>query len=708
MHRKFVCLLLLSFFLSIFFKFKYDFVAGATTIVVPTDFPTIQAAINNAAPSDAIFVNEGLYCENVVVNKSVSITGENRNTTIIDGRGSGVVVKVVADSVNISGFTIQNSGIGAYECGVSVESSFNNISGNIVAENGLTGVYLSSSFGSQLFENTIMDNGGEGVLLIQSSNNVLVNNTVTRNNGGFGLYGSNENNISRNVVTCDQLGGIYLFYSSNNSLFGNVMRSNEEYGLNLDYSSDLNMIIGNVIVDNLKHGLVLGSVYGNVLRNNNMTGNQFNFYVVLARPNIKDYLNNVDSSNTVDGKEIHYIINGRNLVINSTSFPNIGYLALVNSTYIVVEGLNFTRNGQAVLLAFTSNSTLENLKAFNNDNGVQLCSSSYIAIADCTITNNVVDGVTVDHSSLNNTISGNLIAGSQVGVRVVHSCKNNTFSTNNITDNEKGVWIYSYCNDNVITRSLIVSNRIGISLQRLSPSKIVGNTIADNNQGLFLETSGNLIFHNNFVNNTLQVETTNSSNVWDLGYLNGGNYWSDYEGKDTNSDGLGDVPYTIDESNVDRYPLVSFRLEKDEEPPAIGFPTWFPDGDVQPYEEVTVCVAVTDAGSGLKNVTLSYTSDNGNSWIQLNMTYDSTVELFTAVVPGQAPETSVKYKIVAFDNTGNMAMKDNSGQFFTYHIIPEFNSISFLLSLFATTLIVLFMAKFARSPVRSLFRCSIA
>jgi len=449
MSQRFVYTLILALFLSLFSTLRFNFLANATTITVPTDFSTIQAAINNAAPGDTIFVNEGVYYENVVVNNSVSITGENENTTIIDGKGSGVVVRVVADNVSLSGFTIQNSGVEAYESGVFVESSFNDVSGNVIAKNGLTGVYLSDSSDCRLFENIIMDNGGDGVFLVHSSNNVLFNNTIARNNGGVGLYSSNENNVSRNVVTYDLLGGIYLFYSSNNSLFNNVIRCNEEYGLSLDYSSDLNMIIGNVVVDNLKYGLVLGSVYGNVLRNNNMTGNQFNFHAVLVRPNLQDYLNDVDPSNTVDGKEIHYIINGKNLTVNSTFYPNIGYLALVNSTCVDVKGLNVTGNGQAVLLAFTSNSTLENLKAFNNDNGVQLCSSSYITIANCSITNNVVDGVTVDHSSLNNTVFGNVIAGSQLGIRVVHSCKNNTISTNNITDNDKGVWIYSYCNDNV-------------------------------------------------------------------------------------------------------------------------------------------------------------------------------------------------------------------------------------------------------------------
>jgi parallel beta-helix repeat protein len=693
MSRRLVYLLISAVVLSFLSTLRSDFTASATTVTVPTDFPTIQVAINNVDAGDTILVGEGIYPENVVVNKSVSIVGENKDTTIIEGGDSGVVVRIIADNVSLSGFTVQNSGAETYGNGVLIQSNFNNVSGNIITENGLTGICLNNSFGSLVSENTIRDNDGDGVFLVGSSKNVLFNNLVTRNNGGIRLYSSNENNISRNIVTNDLLGGIYLFYSSNNSLFDNVMCCNKNYGLNLDFSSDINRIFDNIIVNNLKHGLVLGSVSGNILRNNNMTGNQFNFYAVLSLPNLQDYLNDVDPSNIVDGKEIHYIISRKDLVINSISYPNIGYLALVNSTRITVKGLNLTDNGQALLLAFTSNSTLENLRASDNDHGIQLCSSSHISIRNCAITNNSADGVTIDHSSLNNTVIENVIAGNKLGIRVVHFCRNNTISINNVTNNDRGMLIFSYASDNIVTNNVITHNRIGISLKRESPNKIIGNTIANNDQGILVETSGNLIYHNNFVNNTVQVETPYASSIWDLGYSSGGNYWSDYEDEDTNDDGIGDIPYVIDENNVDRYPLVSLWTQEDKTPPAIGFPTCFPSDNIQPYEKVAVCVAVTDMGSGLKNVTLFYTIDNGSSWVDLKMAYNSTAELFIAVLRGQPLGTLVRYKIVACDRAGNVAVKDNSGQFFSYQVIPEFGSMCFLLSFVSITVFILLIVK---------------
>ena len=57
----------------------------AGTIVVPDDYPTIQAAINAANEGDNVYVKAGVYFENIVIRRSLTLTGENRDTTIIDG-----------------------------------------------------------------------------------------------------------------------------------------------------------------------------------------------------------------------------------------------------------------------------------------------------------------------------------------------------------------------------------------------------------------------------------------------------------------------------------------------------------------------------------------------------------------------------------------------------------------------------------------------
>jgi nitrous oxidase accessory protein NosD len=78
----------------------------SSTIVVPDDYPTIQEAINHANAGDTVFVRSGTYFENVVVNKRVSLIGEDLSTTIIDGMNKDLTVWVQSSNVSVSGFTI--------------------------------------------------------------------------------------------------------------------------------------------------------------------------------------------------------------------------------------------------------------------------------------------------------------------------------------------------------------------------------------------------------------------------------------------------------------------------------------------------------------------------------------------------------------------------------------------------------------------------
>ena len=83
-------ILLLLF--TLLLRYKTSVNASPNIIYVPTDYHTIQEAMNHATSGDIIFVHNGTYYENIVIDKSVSLIGENRNLTIIDGEGAGSVI----------------------------------------------------------------------------------------------------------------------------------------------------------------------------------------------------------------------------------------------------------------------------------------------------------------------------------------------------------------------------------------------------------------------------------------------------------------------------------------------------------------------------------------------------------------------------------------------------------------------------------------
>lgn len=117
--------------------------------------------------------------------------------------------------------------------------------------------------------------------------------------------------------------------------------------------------------------------------------------------------------------------------------------------------------------------------------------------------------------------------------------------------------------------------------------------------------------------------------------------------------------------------LARYDFPVDSTPPTIGIPSRVPDSDVLLEQSVKVSVNITDAETGVKNVTLSYTTDNGTSWLDLPMNYNSITSLYEATIPGQLAGTWVKYQIIAHDNAENPAINDNNGQYYAYQVLLD-------------------------------------
>jgi hypothetical protein len=127
----------------------------------------------------------------------------------------------------------------------------------------------------------------------------------------------------------------------------------------------------------------------------------------------------------------------------------------------------------------------------------------------------------------------------------------------------------------------------------------------------------------------------------------------------------------------------------DDISPEISVPVQEPPENVTAYQNVTVTVNVTEAGSGLYNVTLWYSINNGTTWAPLNMT-EISINAYQTTIPGHENCTLVTYKITAYDNNGNQAINDNHGHYYIYHVIPEFSIwspifLAFLILTFAIT-----------------------
>lgn len=195
---KAIILIILAILMGI--KTNNYIMAAPETIVVPSPrCDTIQKAINLANVGDIIMVSSGVYRENLIVNKTISIIGENPANTIIDGGGGGHVVNVISSNVVISGFTIQNGTGELYSfCGISItRCNFVVMSNNIIRKN-YYGLQLSYSKNCRIFNNLIMDNLYTGIKISESKYNLFYENTIRENFMGLWCSKSLQNTLHHN------------------------------------------------------------------------------------------------------------------------------------------------------------------------------------------------------------------------------------------------------------------------------------------------------------------------------------------------------------------------------------------------------------------------------------------------------------------------------------------------------------------------------
>lgn len=153
----------------------------------------------------------------------------------------------------------------------------------------------------------------------------------------------------------------------------------------------------------------------------------------------------------------------------------------------------------------------------------------------------------------------------------------------------------------------------------------------------------------------------------------------------------GDYPAYSYTDRIGAKANFTIEFREDSHAPILTDLSRFPSGDVEPDQEVKISVNVTDSESGVKNVTLFYTTDDGLSWENKTMDLNQTTKLYEATILGQPAETWVKFKIVAYDYLENNATLDGTTSQCMYYVIPEFPSstAALLLSVMFTSLLII-------------------
>jgi parallel beta-helix repeat protein len=515
------------------------------------NFKTVKEAIQNSSvkDGDTIVVHRGIYSERPYVNKSLRILALYPGETIVDGSKQGNVFTIAADNVTLEDFIVRQS-----------------------ADDSAAIFVQPGCMGARIINNTLPPFGGYsngyGIRIESAENNLVYNNTVSFSKK-YGIYlkDSNNNTISNNIISDTLLNGLHLENCSSNTINGNTLKNNRKYGIFLSNSGN-NNLSGNI-----------------------MTNPKYNFGI--EGQFLEDFIQTINETNTVDGKRICYWVNRQ----NETVPADRGFIALINSSNITVNGSTLTKNIHGLLLVNTNNSYIDGLTIFDNEfYGIYSLSSHRNNITNNMISSSGRDGIRLEASS-NNTMSENDIAigtnefdgislrmcsGNEIKENTVRAIKsvsiriigssNNTIDSNNITDcGDKGISLEDSVN-NVLTNNSVTSMQIsptGIYLDNSSKNEIKMSTInfeASTNPCIALVScsSNNSIYHNNFISKApyLGVAPVNCPNYWNDSYTSCGNYWSNYKTRypsatEIDDSGIWDTPYVINANNTDGYPLVN-------------------------------------------------------------------------------------------------------------------------------------------------------
>ena len=357
-----------------------------STIYVPDDYSTIQAAVNAASPGDTIIMRDGTYTENVDVNKDhLTIRSENgAEVTFVQAAKSNTVFNVIENYVNISGVTVKDA-----------------------SGEGESGILLEEANHCNIFDNKISNNE-YGITLYSSSSNKITNNIVhsNQNRGIDVMYSSNDNIINNNNIS-DNAEGIEVYYSKNNTITGNEIISNSKYnGIYLADEADNSNISNNTFIDN---GLSISNSFQNTIE-----------------------------GNTVNGKPLVYLEDVSDCVISDA-----GQVILVNCNNITIKDLDLFNTSVGIELWGTDDSKIMNNSISSNSMyGIRLFYGSNNIITNNNINSNNWNGIRLGYSS-ENVINNNNVSLSQGSGIYLSNSPNNIIDRNNISYNDCGIYLYT-------------------------------------------------------------------------------------------------------------------------------------------------------------------------------------------------------------------------------------------------------------------------
>jgi parallel beta-helix repeat protein len=393
------------------------------TITVPDDYPSIQAAINASNPGDTVLVRNGTYHELVVVNKTITLAGESRQSTIIDANGSGpldvALYVYTVSNATIENLTIENSRSAVGALGVYPDTNYTKIR-NVSLQNNLHNLWIGFP---NMLQNTTL--------------NMDESNTVDGKPIYFWVNRENEQ------VPSDA-GYIALIDCTNVTVQGTALTKD---GMTLVNLKDC--LIKNVSVTNTESPLWAFGIENCTIQNSlfNKSSSYFQYSAGLELDNFSDSSFTNNTVTNMQGDGVHqsgsFSTISENTIYNNT---NYGLYVAGDNNLIGANSISNNTQGGIQLQYCKENNVSNNQIVGNMFYQIELDNSSFNWISRNAIIGNISGtppsyekGIALFSGSDNNTIVENSIYGNYYGIQVMQS-NNNSIFHNNFIDNTNGAW----------------------------------------------------------------------------------------------------------------------------------------------------------------------------------------------------------------------------------------------------------------------------
>lgn len=424
----------------------------------PGNFSKIKYAIENASDGDIVFVYSGIYYENLRINKSIALIGEDKQSTVIDGGGMHDVVLIYTDNVSIENFYINNSGHYDTDAGILVYGDIKNITiiNNIIIDN-----YFGICVGSPYFYKRITDvrvlnnyiqNKKHGLALYEGDYSTVLDNAFVDNGIIMPRGSSRDNTILRNTINGLPL--IYLEKQSDKTVQPNagqiilVLCNNITVSYqNLDIKSGV--------------GIELVACHNCNIIKNCISNKSYAIFCIYS------------DDNNIQG----------NIIESSTTGINVKDSDKISISF------NCIYNSKVGINQYRSNHNMISYNVFNNiSTGIDFWESNYNEISKNKINKTKWCGIDFFFSCNRNKILNNTI----------QNCRDEAI----IILGTRRIWWGEASIKNVISGNKLFNNKCGVLLDEAALTTVSYNDITENYCGVEVASARyNKIFNNNIYNN---------------------------------------------------------------------------------------------------------------------------------------------------------------------------------------------------------------